>query len=303
MSCISVGRRRAAFTLIEVLVVVAIIALLIAIMMPSLRQAKEQSKVTVCLANLNTIGKAVMAYITNEKDKFPFAPGNEAEYPGGPWVSSSYYGGNSSATYYNPASYPAFAAEKKPINKYIYKSKIGSAIPAAGTSGPLRVFECPSDDGARWNQYLNQGLQEVTTCYQEIGTSYDENSIWYYYIQDWEIGHSGGAVTAANRAKREWQIVDRFVPIMRKKGASRAVVLYEDTADYALSTGMLASSGFPANYRVMGWHNKYDFASLFFLDGHSAYTSVDWRKVRPNPATGSRGHTATWAVHHDVGDN
>lgn len=81
------------------------------------------------------------------------------------------------------------------------------------------------------------------------------------------------------------------------------MLLYEDTADFSLATGMMASGGFPANYRVAGWHNKYDFASLFFLDGHSAHISVDWRKVRPNPATGHLGHTAAWSVHHDVGDN
>lgn len=91
--------------------------------------------------------------------------------------------------------------------------------------------------------------------------------------------------------------------IMRKKGASRVVLLYEDTADYALSTGMLGSGGFPANYRVSGWHNKHDFASHFFLDGHAAHILTEWRRVRPNPATNQSGHTSTWAVHHDIGDN
>lgn len=203
-------RRRAAFTLIEVLVVVAIIALLVAIMMPSLRQAREQAKVTMCVANLNTIGKAASAYIINEKDKFPFTYGTPDRFSQPPWFSS-YFGGNGSATYG-----AEWTADRKPLNKYIYKSKLSSVNPPAYTDGPLQVFKCPSDDGARWNQTPTSGLQEVVTCYQEIGTSYDQISTWWYYIEDWEVSHSSGI----NEAKRKWQIVDRYVPIMRKKGAA-----------------------------------------------------------------------------------
>jgi prepilin-type N-terminal cleavage/methylation domain-containing protein len=291
MPSISVTHRRSAFTLIEVLVVVAIIALLVSILLPTLRQAKEQAKVTVCVANLNTIGKAVSTYIIHEKDRFPFTYGTPDRYSQPPWFSS-YFGGNGSATYG-----PEWTADRKPINKYIYKSKLSSVNPPAYTDGPLQVYKCPSDDGARWNLNINSQLQQVITCYQEIGSSYDQVSTWWYYVEDWEAQH----VSGLDVAKRRWQLVDRYIPIMRKKGASRAVMVYEDTADYALSTGMLATGGFPSKYRVEGWHNRYDYASLFFLDGHSAYTSVDWRKVRPNGT--ALGHTATWVVHHDVGDN
>ena len=53
------------FTLIEVLVVVAIIALLISILLPSLRAAREISKLTVCKANSKQIG-AIMATYQSE---------------------------------------------------------------------------------------------------------------------------------------------------------------------------------------------------------------------------------------------
>lgn len=55
-------KRRQAFTLIELLVVVAIIVVLLAILLPSLRSARDQAKAVTCLANLRGIGQSVMMY-------------------------------------------------------------------------------------------------------------------------------------------------------------------------------------------------------------------------------------------------
>ncbi len=61
---------RRGFTLIELLVVIAIIALLISILLPSLSQARDRARTTVCAANLHQLGIALNTY-TIEERHFP----------------------------------------------------------------------------------------------------------------------------------------------------------------------------------------------------------------------------------------
>jgi prepilin-type N-terminal cleavage/methylation domain-containing protein/prepilin-type processing-associated H-X9-DG protein len=65
------GQRRGAFTLVELLVVIGIIAILIGILIPVLSRAREQSKRIGCLANLRTMGQAMLMYANNHRDRLP----------------------------------------------------------------------------------------------------------------------------------------------------------------------------------------------------------------------------------------
>jgi prepilin-type N-terminal cleavage/methylation domain-containing protein/prepilin-type processing-associated H-X9-DG protein len=69
------GSRQAGFTLLEMLIVVAIIALLVAILLPSVNRVKENARLTNCQTNLRQIGIVVQTYATSYHDCYPY-PGN-----------------------------------------------------------------------------------------------------------------------------------------------------------------------------------------------------------------------------------
>lgn len=64
-------RRRPAFTLLELLAVIAIIALLMGILVPSLTAARNSAKANACLSKLKNIGNAFMVYTTENRDTYP----------------------------------------------------------------------------------------------------------------------------------------------------------------------------------------------------------------------------------------
>jgi prepilin-type N-terminal cleavage/methylation domain-containing protein len=67
-----------AFTLVELLVVISIIALLLAILMPALNKARTAAQTTVCCSNVKQLGMAISLYGTESgvyiRDGMPYDP-------------------------------------------------------------------------------------------------------------------------------------------------------------------------------------------------------------------------------------
>lgn len=95
--------RGTGFTLVELLIVVSIIALLLAILLPSLKSAREQAKQVVCAARLQQWGLAFNCYTTENNGVLPhcdgldrqdYDPNNPDRHPPSakPWDVADWHG-------------------------------------------------------------------------------------------------------------------------------------------------------------------------------------------------------------------
>jgi len=134
---ITSARLRRAFTLIELLLVISIIAMLTSIIAPSLIAAKEKARSVVCLGTLHSISTGMNTYHTLNKQRFwPYRLAN----PRKPGMRCYWWGTDDD---------PGDAAAS-PVME--------------GFAGMLGLLWCPS---LPWGSYTPQGsyVSEPTTTY------------------------------------------------------------------------------------------------------------------------------------------
>ena len=114
------SRRLAAFTLVELLVVVGIIALLIAILLPALGKAREQANAVKCMSNQRQLGQALVIFTNEHNGYLPKAWFNDGPV-------SSQRGGKMTWPYRDPMFGWTYL-----LSLYMGRNKA--------------AFRCPSDD-------------------------------------------------------------------------------------------------------------------------------------------------------------
>ena len=137
--------RRRAFTLIEILVVIAILGVLAAIIFPTFAVVRANARRTSCLSNLKQIGAAMEMYKADYDGRFPFAVDPYDKY---------HVGGGF------PGSFDALVPTLPLINEVLwpYSSK--------------QVFQCASDTGFEFDEQSGTRMDALPSCYEKFGTSY-----------------------------------------------------------------------------------------------------------------------------------
>ncbi|MBI4582240.1 MAG: type II secretion system protein [Planctomycetes bacterium] len=163
------------FTLIEVLVVVAIIALLVSILIPSLAAARRQARIVACATNLRTIGHATYYYAQASKDDTPAG-----------WSVNK----NTKV-----ADYTKIGLEPWPyLYPFVMKKTVQQGKIDPGASGwllTIPVYACPEDPA----QHTTSEVLLKTTAgpqFVELGLSYCANGL-FMFANPYTLATTGGA--------------------------------------------------------------------------------------------------------------
>lgn len=135
------------FSLIELLVVLAIIALLTAILFPVFAQARGKARTVACISNLRQDGMAISLYADDYDGLYPYAIDPADRDTPQIW-----------------AAFPAFQA-LTPVLPWLHEV----LLPYVRSR---ELFHCPSDTGIVIEDFTGQLLNATPTSFGKYGTSY-----------------------------------------------------------------------------------------------------------------------------------
>jgi prepilin-type N-terminal cleavage/methylation domain-containing protein/prepilin-type processing-associated H-X9-DG protein len=143
-----VGRRRAAFTLVELLIVLAIGGVLNGLLLPAIQKVRQAAALASCLNNLKQIGLALQNH-----------QGTLGHFPTGGW--EWWY----PPTYVNGV--PAVGSEQRAswafqLLPYLEANNVWNSDPLTAIGSPQKVYFCPARRSPQLVTYPDQYLPPLT---------------------------------------------------------------------------------------------------------------------------------------------
>ena len=225
------SRSGAAFTLVELLVVVAIIALLVSILVPSLTKAKDLTRRAICLNNLHGLGVTFHFYAQDKDGWLPtrLLPGSTTGLSHSEWFRM-----------YVP--YLRKKAFLDPSNLI----KISKAFP---------IFDCPATKGKV--SFFGPGMwqsTEKTFDYIIVPPSESLGTGWPARMNLWQL-KGDEVLLVDSKADNAWYT--------QGSGSSP-----DDTSDWMLNTRYIHNRN--DSLYSPGWHHS-DGANILFSDNHATW--------------------------------
>lgn len=265
--------RKRAFTLVELLVVIATIGILVALLLPAVQAAREAARRMQCGNNLKQLALAMQNYESAHKT-FP-----SSYFKGG-------YGGTEVSTSWMTGILP-FIEEAPLFDRIRHGQAVGSAENLAVFQTVVPAFRCPSDGispntGRMVGPYIgaccgdDQWWVESQTAYTNYKACMGSNFGVGDFIQSSPRGRNANNTDGFNHGNgiifRNW-----IVPLDTRlrhitDGTSKTFAVGEAVAwwcgwsEWGWSNGSTATCGIPLNYRkgLLDLHTVWDDYSRNF---------------------------------------
>jgi len=254
-------RPRQGFSLLELLVSIAIVAILLSMLIPLLARARDTAYKAVCSNNLRQMSVGWLGYVQDHNDTFP-APSALPEWTYG-GVRFQTMAGGVAGVDLSPV-----LDTTRPINRYL-SNELGTTADSAGQGTNAaaaagrdlaKIFHCPSDagvfevaaSGARGQRLSVLGQAGGLTCYEFFGNSYRANPNLFMSVESQD----------KQRDSRPMRMHDIMID------TSRFLITGDPVWFHA--TQLAGSSG--ANTDA-SWHREYRAGNFLASDGSIRFTN------------------------------
>ncbi len=292
---------RRAFTLVELLVVISIIAILVALLLPALSKAKQLATTVSCESNLRSIGQMLVEYTNTYRDTLPYDI-DTVDYPAQPWWPPFPVGWDTELF-----SFYSGTAETSFCNPY-YAQQVDSTL-SLQTGLAQRfvgIFVCPASTLKLQTQ----------SWYPDFNTTYAVNPNFFlpYASLNGTTVNENEKISGINDPGERVAIGDA-VQNQPYNGSALSFTWYQtwgydwspvssdfSDLDFMLPPGGLFGGGSNANTDGGGWENGFRYrhnsssadtgdGNALFFDGHVETIPINHNIAGVSPGAGTDGNT------------